>query len=426
MYELWIGQSQSLIDRSHQPGFVDKLGIDLTAFPMTDQTRKCRAAGMKALAKPNWPKYYHLLEPSSAKFISSLLCKSQDSNKPVNIFAHLRHIVFDLCLSLTHGASFGEVDDDFMLTFFKSINSVSAVRSSTKPFRHFIPIPRIVPEPQTQTVAGEKVRRKHRNVLYNSYQERVARGETVDCIVSSLTDDGLTEEEIHGTCISLLQAGPDTVASGVYQTVAGLSSPAGHATQDRALGSYPRSLRRRPHKSLGERVPRRARSFDYVSLYRGATLFHSRTVRYASSLDERSHYAQRCRRAKGTTFILNAQQVDHDEDHFGSDAWSFKPEPFIDAKPGLEHVAFGAGSRICPAVAISDRIIRALVTRLILAFEMDSSREGGRQPNIVAIHFSLVVDQLVAHSSRYDCYFNARDPVWLAEVVAKEQEAALA
>lgn len=51
MYELWIGQSHSLIDRPHQPGFVDRLGIDLTGFPMTDQVRKCRAAGMRALAK---------------------------------------------------------------------------------------------------------------------------------------------------------------------------------------------------------------------------------------------------------------------------------------------------------------------------------------------------------------------------------------
>lgn len=51
MHQLWVGQSNSLIDRPHQPGFVDKLGIDLTGSCMTDQIRKCRAAGMRALAK---------------------------------------------------------------------------------------------------------------------------------------------------------------------------------------------------------------------------------------------------------------------------------------------------------------------------------------------------------------------------------------
>lgn len=51
MYDLWIGQSNSLIDRPHQPGFLDKLGVDLTGSPMTPQIRKCRAAGMRALGK---------------------------------------------------------------------------------------------------------------------------------------------------------------------------------------------------------------------------------------------------------------------------------------------------------------------------------------------------------------------------------------
>lgn len=56
MHDLWVGQSHSLIDRPHQPGFLDKLGVDLTSSPMTPQIRKCRAAGMRALGKVcSWP-----------------------------------------------------------------------------------------------------------------------------------------------------------------------------------------------------------------------------------------------------------------------------------------------------------------------------------------------------------------------------------
>lgn len=51
MKSLWVSQSHALSDRPHQPGFVDRLGIDLTGFPMTDQLRKCRAAAMRALGK---------------------------------------------------------------------------------------------------------------------------------------------------------------------------------------------------------------------------------------------------------------------------------------------------------------------------------------------------------------------------------------
>lgn len=230
MKHLWVSQSNALIDRPHQPGFVDKLGIDLTGSCMTDQVRKCRAAGMRALGKPNWHKYYHLLEPSSGKFIRDVYRKAA-AGQMVDTYAYLRQIVFDLGLSLTYGARFGEVDDDFMLTFIKSINGISSVRSSTKIYRQFVPLLRIVPESTNETIAAERVRRKHRDVLYNRYMNRVNAGEKVDCIVAALHEDKLNEEEVHGTCLCLLQAAPDTVASGTYMAIAWLASPEGRATQ---------------------------------------------------------------------------------------------------------------------------------------------------------------------------------------------------
>lgn len=51
MKDLWVTRSNDLIDRPHQPGFLDKLGVDITGSPMTDQIRRCRVAAMKALGK---------------------------------------------------------------------------------------------------------------------------------------------------------------------------------------------------------------------------------------------------------------------------------------------------------------------------------------------------------------------------------------
>ena len=348
-----------------------------------------------------------------------MLQRSADGETPIDIYPHLRHIVFDLCLSLTYGARFGEVDDGFIIAFIKSINSISAVRSSTKLFRHFIPLLRIIPESTSQTIAAEKVRRRHRDTLYDRYKERVADGETVDCIVSSLTEDGLTEEEIHGTCISLLQAAPDTVASGVYQSIAWLSSPEGQSTQERALASILEAYDGDFDKAWAmafreERVP--LITSICTEALRFFTLAPYATPRRSTKEVVMPNGAIV---PKGTTFIMNAQEVNHDESHFGSDAWSFQPERFMNPKPGLSHVAFGAGSRICPAVAISNRIIRAIVTRLILSFEMVASEEPGRRPNNDAIGFSHVVDELVAHPSFYDCHFKARNAPWLESMVSQ-------
>ena len=358
------------------------------------------------------------MEPSSSKFISTLLQKSGGGATPNDIYPHLRHIVFDLCLSLTYGARFGEVDDGDMISFIGSINSVSAVRSSTKSFRHFVPLLRVVPEPTNRTIAAEKVRRVHRDALYNSYKERVAQGETVDCIVSSLTEDGLTEEEIHGTCISLLQAAPDTVASGVYQSIAWLSSPEGRSTQKQALAAILEAYEGDHDKAWAnafreERVPL------ITSICTEALRFFT-LAPYATPRRSRKDVVMPNGAVvpAGTTFIMNAQQVNHDESHFGADAWSFQPERFLNPKPGLDHVAFGAGSRICPAVAISNRIIRAIVTRLILSFDMVASKDPARKPNNDAIGFSHVVDELVAHPSFCDCHFKARDAAWLERMVA--------
>lgn len=372
------------------------------------------------IGQSNWSNYYHLLEPSSSEIASTIMRDGAQGKTAIDVYPHLRHIVFDLCLSLTYGARFGEVNDDFMLTFIKSINSVSAVRSSTKFFRHFVPLLRIVPESTSETVAAERIRRRHRDVLYESYKQRVKSGEDVNCIVSSLTKDGLTEEEIHGTCISLLQAAPDTVASGVYQSIAWLSSAEGRSTQKRALQSILEVYdgdRTKAWRSAfqEERVPL------VTSICTEALRFFT-LAPYATPRRSRDEVVlpNGAVVPKGTTFIMNAQEVNHDEGHYGMDAWRFDPERFLDAKPGLPHVTFGAGSRICPAVAISNRIMRALVTRLILAFDMKASSEPGRKPNNDAVGFSDVIDQLVAHPRCYDCHFKARDAAWLQDMADKE------
>ncbi|KAK4502089.1 hypothetical protein PRZ48_007900 [Zasmidium cellare] len=415
---LWVEQSHSLSDRPHQPGFVDKLGIDLTGFPMTEQLRKCRAAAMRALSKPNWPKYYHLLEPSSERFLGWLHKSSNDGRAAIDTYAWLRHIVFDLTLSLTYGSRFGEVNDEFMLTFIKSINDISAVRSSTKNFRHFVPLLRLWPESTSKTIDAERVRRHHRDVLFHQYQDRVAAGEQVDCIVAALDQEKLSEEEVHGICLSLLQAAPDTVASGVYQTIAWLSSPEGQSTQDIAYAAILEVYNGNREKAWSnafreERVP-------LISSLNKETLRFFTFAPYATPRRTTTETVlpNGVVVPKGITLIMNAQEINHDETQFGTDSWTYKPDRYVGSEAGLPHVAFGAGVRICPAVAISNRIICAILTRMILAFEMRGSEVHGRRPNTHPIQFSDVCDQLVAHPSPYDCHFHVRDAPWLDRMLS--------
>ncbi|KAH9902338.1 cytochrome P450 [Xylariomycetidae sp. FL2044] len=418
--DLWVGQSSALIHRPHQPGFVDKLGVDLTGSPMTDQIRRCRAAGMRALGKHMWPKYYHLVEPSSAKLIQNIYEKGNNGQLPVDTYYHLRHVVFDLCLSLTYGARFGEVDDDFMIRFIKSINDISAVRSSTETYRHFVPLLRLMPESTSETIKAERVRAKHVDVLFKGYQDRVARGENADCIVASLGADKLTEEEIHGTCLSLLQAAPDTVASGVYQTLAWLSTPAGRPTQKAAYEAILEAYG--GDRDLAWKMAFREDRAPLITSMNKETLRYYVFGPYATPRrTSRDIEYNGLFFPEGITMIMNAQEANHDVRQFGPDAWEYKPDRYLGNDHPLPHYGFGAGARICPAVAISNRLIQAVLTRMILAFEFAEPEEAeGKRPNIHPIDFSDVYNQLVAHPRFYDAKYTARDEEWL-EMITREE-----
>lgn len=396
MKDLWISHSNDLIDRPDQPGFVEKLGVDITGTSMTEQIRRCRASAMRALGKPNWPKYYHLVEPNSVDLIRDMYQRGQNGKLPMDVYYHLRHVVFDLALSLTYGARFGEVHDSFMTKFLWSINAVSAVRNSTKMYRHFVPLLRWIPESTSETIKAEKVRSAHIDVLYRSFKNRIAAGKTVDCILSSLKNDKLSEEEMHGTCISLLQAAPDTVASGIYQCIAWLTTSAGQTTQDEVhqaiLDAYSGD-----HTAAWTNAFREESVPLLVSLYK-ETMRYFTVAPFAIPRKAARDIHYRCFRIpKGMTVILNSQHVNHDDVHFGEDAWSFNPKRYLENDTPLPHTAFGAGSRICPAVGISNRLTYAILLRLILAFRMrapDGKEE--RRPSVHPVGFSDVYGQVVS------------------------------
>lgn len=426
--DLWVGQAAALVDRPSQAGFLDKLGVDITGSPLTDQIRRCRAAALKALGKSMWPEYYRLLEPSSEGLIFSLNEQGRGGNALLDLYPKLRIVIFDLGLSLTYGVRYGEFDDAFMDSFLQSILDITAVRASTSNFRHYIRFLRWFPESTSKLVAAEKVRAGHVKEIYGAYQARSAAEGKVSCVVSSLGSDRLTEDEIHGTCLSLLQAAPDTVTTGIYQCVAWLSAPCGHDFQskmyDAILEAYGgdkdlawQMAFREERVPLVTSVCKESLRFFTVTPY-SAPRQTTREVRYDGRVIP-----------KGVAVYMNAQQANHDPAHFGPDAWSFNPERFVDNDSPLPHLSFGAGGRICPAMALSNRLMSAFMIRLTLAFELrqadpqksGSGKGAARFPVLDGIHFSDVHDELVASPRHYDCRFVPRDPAWLQELSLKSK-----
>lgn len=121
---------------------------------------------------------------------------------------------------------------------------------------------------------------------------------------------------------------------------------------------------------------------------------------------------------KGVAVIMNIQALNHDKTHYGDDAHSFNPRRFMENSGPSPHMSYGVGARICPAYQISNWIIYAMLTRLLLAFDIKQV-EGTRLPNTDMIDFSDAYG-LVAFPRGYDCSFTARDEKWLKQKLAEE------
>jgi len=410
--DLWLGNSNALIDRPWQPGFIDKLGVDISSSPMTPQIKRCRGAALRALGKPLWPEYYHLLEPSSVTMLQRLYHIGNNGQVPIDLYLHFQQVVYDLILHLTYGARMGDIDDAFGKELLESVQTLTQIRSSTADFSHYVPLLRLLPRGPTKVEKTERRRRGQLDQLYNQYLKKVEKGEVVNCIVSSLGKDKLSLEEIRGTCVSLLQAAPETVASGMYQASGWLASPEGQKFQPVALKAILDHYG--GDRDLAWDMAFREEKIPLiVALYKETLRCWAPTPFAQGRATVKDIDYNGIHIPKGITIIMNGQGANLDPAYYGPDAGVFKPTRFIGDDSSLPHLAFGAGSRQCPAMNISNRMMYGLLVRTILAFELkETTGPGARKPHLDMRDFSDYYG-LVNVPRGWDCLLTARDPEWL-------------
>lgn len=325
-------------------------------------------------------------------------------------------MVTDLTLYITYGARAGDFDNELTQTLLQSIGDVTSVRGSTTEYRQYVPLLRLRRIKVSPVIEAVKVRQGCIDKLYGQYLQKVADGESPQCIVSSLSADKLSLEEIHGTCVSLLQAAPDTVASGVYQCCAWLCTPENREFQQEALDAI-LSAYDGDREKAWEMAFREEKAPLIVSLYKETLRFYS-TAPFGGRRTTKEIELYGTTIPQGIEMMLNIQAVNHDTEHYGSSATEFNPRRFVDDASPLPHLSYGTGSRICPAYQLANRIMYAMLVRLILSFEMNQV-EGTRLPSTDMIDFSDGYG-LVAHPRRFDCAFKARDSAWLQTAYDRE------
>lgn len=160
-----------------------------------------------------------------------------------------------------------------------------------------------------------------------------------------------------GVCKALLQAAPDSTASSVYIGIGWLCSLPGRSYQDE-LHAAIMSAYGGDRDMAWDMAFKEEKVPLIVSFYKETLRFFTTTPFATPRTTVKDIIFRGILIPKGVTLIMNAQEANHDKSWFGGDAATFNPRRFIGNDTPLPHLTFGAGSRICPAVALSNRIIK--------------------------------------------------------------------
>lgn len=109
----------------------------------------------------------------------------------------------------------------------------------------------------------------------------------------------------------------------------------------------------------------------------------------------------------------NAQAINHDTTAYGPDSDQFRPERWLEENGTFKvgapyHYSFGAGSRMCTAVALSNRILYALFLRLILHFEFTASPTSSPSTHYVDLNEDTTGQTVIV--KRYSISLKERFP----------------
>ena len=269
------------------------------------------------------------------------------------------------------------------------------------------------------------------NSLHQKVVDAVAAGKEPTCISAGLLKESktepekakLTDAEVKSINVSFVSGGFETLATSGLACLAYLSTEHGQTLQE---SSYADILAH--HGSIENAWTEclLAEKSPYVAaLVREGLRYYAPLPLLNPRQTTKSFSWRTTTIPAGLSIHMNAQSINHDKAAYGPDADIFRPERWLEPenntlKPGpIYQYSFGAGSRMCPAVAISTRVLYATYVRLLVHFRVMASEE--MPPVVDYVGFNEDTSGQSAIPKRYRVRLELRD-----EAGAKKLEACLA
>ncbi|EXJ94377.1 hypothetical protein A1O1_02771 [Capronia coronata CBS 617.96] len=392
--DLFVRNAAQTSARPRQYIFEHYIGYDIGSHSLDDNFKRQRMAGIKSVQPRQWPVYYPMLAREGFELVQTLAQDGEFGQKSLFVLELFRKVSMNLAFELTFAKRFARADDPWLQEYVANAKAITKVRGASNTWIDFVPLMRLLPGAKTDAEQG-RIGSKNRDRMIAEVlvelQNKIAKGEEVDCIASSVLkdkDSALSLDQAVKCSMSMLQGGVETIPSHLFAGLGGLLSPKGLEMQERAYQAirevYASDEEAIEKSFTEEKVP-------YVCAIYKEMLRYYTIVPFSLPREAMTDIKLKNRGGvdvvipAGTYLYMNAEGGGHDPARFGPDAHEFNPARWLEKPeingPGLPHYAYGTGSRACPAWQISNRIMYGLLMRMLIAFRLQPDEKAPPPPD---------------------------------------------
>ncbi|KAF2088377.1 phenylacetate 2-hydroxylase [Saccharata proteae CBS 121410] len=373
-------------------------GLTIGTSPWDISCKRKRTAVGTYMTRPAIQRNAPLIDIEALGLVEDMFLSSlgptNSTSKEIDPRIFFLRASLNFVTNLCYAHRFADIDDPLLHEILETAHAVSTFRSTNNNTQDYVPFHRYLPNPRMKLAKEITTKRDvWLQELLDRVQRAVDAGKPVSCISEGLLRDKssekLSEAEIRSINVGLVSGGFETVATTGIAGLGFLSSPQGQEVQQKAYDAIMRtygSTTEAWEKCVVEE------NVEYVvALVREMLRYYCAIMLLPPRKTTKEFEWQGAVIPKGVTVYMNAQAINHDPSAYGPDAHLFRPERWLEPDDKFKfgppyHFSYGAGSRACTAINLSNRILYAIFVRLIIHFKFTASKE--KPPVIDYIDFN--------------------------------------
>ncbi|KAK2865136.1 hypothetical protein FQN49_003884, partial [Arthroderma sp. PD_2] len=165
-------------------------GFTIGTSPWDESCKRRRKAAATALNRPAVQSYMPIIDLEATTSIKELLADSKDGTVDVDPNPYFQRFALNTSLTLNYGIRIdGSIDDELLKEIVTVERAVSNFRSTSNNWQDYIPLLRLWPSSNTQSIEFRERRDKYMSKLLEMLMERIANGTDKPCITGNIIKD---------------------------------------------------------------------------------------------------------------------------------------------------------------------------------------------------------------------------------------------